>query len=340
MLESKKGTAEGRVHTPLLEKCPPQSELMAATETSEYSSKSLVGKIAYIPHLIWVISESDFDTFVIPNTAFGVLGAFAAPVLASGFDTAPTALDILSRLSLVAVFNWYMVLVFELANQRSPASVREDCLNKPHRAIPSGQVTSDEMRRALLCLVPLAALFNHALDVTVPGLGILVLTWVYNDLGGGDGLGRDTVIAAAYALFNSASLLIALGPGAQQLSCGGIAWTAFVSAVILTTMQVQDLKDMAGDAARGRRTIPLAFGENLSRTSIAAFVTFWSVVAVCFWRPESAVVAAVPAVPGLITAVRVVLCRTPRADANTWRIWCLWTVALYLLPVLCAVVAK
>ncbi|KAI1638957.1 UbiA prenyltransferase family-domain-containing protein [Biscogniauxia mediterranea] len=305
-------------------------------ETSEFSSKSLLGKLSYIPYLIWEFTESNFDTFVIPNTSFGILGAFAAPVLTEGFQRPPTALEIFWRLPLALAFNWYNVLNFDLANQRSPESVQEDLLNKPWRPIPTGKVTAAQTRRAMLITIPLALLFNYLLGVWRQGLFIMVFTWMYNDIRGGDEIVRDLIISVSYGMFNSASLEIAVGGGEYtpiNVSRGGIMWTAIISGVILTTMQVQDLKDQAGDRTRGRQTIALWLGDQFSRLSIAFFICLWSAVCVYFWQPRLYALV-IPAASGVITALRVLFKRTPKEDANTWRWWCFWTITLYLLPVM------
>ncbi|TRX95248.1 hypothetical protein FHL15_003940 [Xylaria flabelliformis] len=319
--------------TPLLEKSLQSSPEMP--EISEFGSKSLIGKIAYIPKLIWVFTESNFDTFVIPNTAFGVLGAFAASVLTEGFQQPPTTLEILWRFPLVLAFNWYSVFIFDLANQRSPESIQEDLLNKPWRPIPTGKVTPTEARRALLAAIPLVLLFNYLLGVWRQGFLILILTWMYNDIRGGDEVVRDLIISVAYGMFNSASLEVAVGGGEYSdinISRGGLIWTTMISAVILTTMQVQDLKDQAGDRTRGRQTIALWIGDRFSRISIAFFVCFWTAACLFFWdlRPYGYIV---PALAGAVTAYRVVSKKTPKDDASTWRWWCLWTITLYLLPI-------
>jgi 4-hydroxybenzoate polyprenyltransferase len=320
--------------TPLHEKAP-QSGLIVP-ETSEFGSKSFIGKIAYAPYLAWAFTESNFDTFVIPNTAFGVLGAFAAPMLTEGFRQPLTSLEILWRFPLVLAFNWYSVLIFDLANQRSPESIEEDRLNKPWRPIPTGKATAAQARRFMLVVIPLALLFNYLLGVWRQGLFIMVLTWMYNDIRGGDEVVRDLIISVAYAMFNSASLEIAVGGGEYtdiNISRGGIIWTTMISAVILTTMQVQDLKDQAGDRTRERQTIALWLGDRFSRISIAFFVCFWSVACLFFWDPKPYGYV-VPAASGAITAYRVLFMATPKDDAATWRWWCLWTITLYLLPII------
>ncbi|CAI0655591.1 unnamed protein product, partial [Colletotrichum noveboracense] len=183
--------------------------------------------------------------------------------------------------------------------------------------------------------------FNYVLGVWSEGVLILILTWLYNDLHGGDTLARDAIIAVAYFLFNTASLKIAIGDvaaaaatasdGGNSITREGYLWAGIISAVILTTMQVQDLKDQAGDAGRGRNTIPLFFGDFASRASLAVLVPAWSCVCVYFWGIRSWGVL-LPVVSGALVVVGVLRTRTPETDARAWRLWCLWTVCLYSLP--------
>ncbi|KAI0407614.1 UbiA prenyltransferase family-domain-containing protein [Xylaria palmicola] len=334
MVATHAGGGEQNSQTPLLEKSI--QSCLRTEDVSEFGSKGPIGKIGYLPRLIWIFTESNFDTFVIPNTAFGVLGAFAASVLTEGFQQPPTALETLRRFPLVLAFNWYSVFIFDLANQRSPESVEEDRINKPWRPIPTRKVNATEARRALLVAIPLVLLFNYLLGVWRQGLFILILTWMYNDIRGGDEVVRDLIISVAYGMFNSASLEIAVGGGEYtpiNISRGGLIWTTMISAVILTTMQVQDLKDQAGDRTRERQTIALWIGDRFSRISIAFFVCLWSAACLFFWnlRPYGYVA---PAVSGAVTAYRALYKKTPKDDATTWRWWCLWTVTLYLLPVI------
>ena len=92
---------------------------------------------AFVIHLVWDFIESDFITFAIPNTAFGVIGAIASATLVDGpVSSQPTMLQIIMRLPSVLAFNVGNLLVFDLANQRSPSSVIEDRINKPWRPIP------------------------------------------------------------------------------------------------------------------------------------------------------------------------------------------------------------
>ncbi|KAI1819122.1 UbiA prenyltransferase family-domain-containing protein [Xylaria intraflava] len=291
-------------------------------------------QIASYVSIAWGFVESDMFTFAIPNTAFGVFGAFASLLLVDNQtpSLAPSVAAILSRLPYVLAFNIGNLLIFDLANQRGPKSIAEDRINKPWRPIPQGKITADQTRRFMLATIPTVLALNYAVGAWQQGVLILVLSWMYNDLGGGDeALLREVIIAIAYGLFNSGSLLVAVGPGCS-LNALGVGWTSIVSGIILTTMQVQDLKDQAGDKLRRRKTIVLFFGERFSRTSIAFFVCFWSCVCGAFWS-VGPVVFFLNVATALFIALRVLLLCSPKADARTWRIWCFWHASLYTLPV-------
>ncbi|KAF9876187.1 hypothetical protein CkaCkLH20_06130 [Colletotrichum karsti] len=327
-------------HSPLtFKRSSFEDDAAPSKPSSTSSSRSSIKTFLRVPRLIWDFTESNFSTFVVPNTAFGVLGGLTGQPLTSG---QATALAVLQRFPLVVAFNWYSVLIFDLANQRSSESVAEDLANKPWRPIPAGKVTQEQTRRSMLVAIPAVLVFNYVLGVWREGVFILILTWLYNDLQGGDTLLRDAIIAVAYFLFNTASLKIAIGEGtdggsssssssAVGITREGYVWAGIISAVILTTMQVQDLKDQAGDAGRGRETMPLFFGDGASRASLAVLVPLWSCVCVYFWRMASWGVLP-PVVSGALVVVGVLRTRTPETDARAWRLWCLWTVCLYSLP--------
>ncbi|KAI1852846.1 hypothetical protein JX266_002387 [Neoarthrinium moseri] len=296
---------------------------------ASFTTGKLIRPVIHLPYLIWEFTQSNFNTFVIPNTTFGLLGALVpAFSAATELEGPPSVTEILVRAPSVVLFNWCNVLVFDLGNQRSIESVEEDVLNKPWRPIPTGKATSNQARCALLLLIPISMWLNHALGVWEQGVLIPTLSYLYNDLRGGDELLRDPIISIAYAVANSASLRIAVG---GHITPEAFTWVSVISGVILTTMQVQDLKDQAGDRSRGRRTIALFVGEWFSRTCIAFFVGFWSLVCTWLWNPGP-VAFGLSSLTGLNVMRRVLLKRTPAEDARTWKWWCLWTVTLYSLP--------
>ncbi|KAM7203904.1 UbiA prenyltransferase family [Rhypophila sp. PSN 637] len=282
--------------------------------------------------LLWSFIESDFVTFAVPSTAFGLFGALASSVLCDHDEPSILPLQILRRMPLLLAFNVGNLLIVDLANQRIDGSVAEDKVNKPWRPIPQGKITTEQTRRVLLATIPVILALDYLLGVGKHGLMIAVLCWMYNDLGGSDeALVREMCNAVAYGLFNSGSLAVAVRrPGLSPL---GLAWTLVISGVILTTMQVQDLKDQAGDQLRGRKTICLWVGEWFSRITIAFFVCFWSCVCGYFWMLDPLASSLVGLVASAVS-VRVLFFRSPKEDARTWKLWCFWHASLYCLPLL------
>ncbi|RCI09639.1 hypothetical protein L249_4163 [Ophiocordyceps polyrhachis-furcata BCC 54312] len=282
-----------------------------------------------IPSYIWALTESDWATFAVPCSTFGLL---AAPSLASS-DPAPAFTQMLQRLPTVLVFNWSNLLCFNMANQRAPESVAEDGVNKPHRPLVTGLISSEGVRRAMFVSVPLTLALSHWLGTGQQAMAIHVLIWLYNDLKGmEDFVMREVLLAAAFALFNGGSLQLALG-SQSRVGRTGLAWIAVVSGIILTTIQVQDLKDQAGDRLRGRKTVPLVLGERLSRGSIAVLVCVWSLVCGRFWALSATSTAMLLLLAGLV-AWRVLARRGRREDLRNWHLWCVWLMCVYALPVI------
>lgn len=292
--------------------------------------RMLSRRLARLMIVLWAFIESDFLTFAIPNTTFGLVSALAGSQFVQG--SRPVLAEILKRTPSVLLFNVYNLLIFDLANQRCPESVEEDRINKPWRPIPSKQITSEQARKVLF-LTSVAALgCNYALGVWNEGLMVQVLSYYYNELKGGDGLLRDTIIAVSYGLANRTSLQIAIGPH-NTINAQGHIWTAFISLVIMTTMHIQDLKDQQGDKILGRLTMPLVFGDGLCRLALAMFIPFWSFVSVRLWE-LNLVWSSFPCGLGIFVAARVLSKRHRQEDARTWRWWCIWHASLYALPLL------
>ncbi|KUI73111.1 Digeranylgeranylglyceryl phosphate synthase [Cytospora mali] len=254
------------------------------TEPQILTSSSISRRAIIIARLAWEFTESNMFTFIVPNTLFGIASALSGPVLVDMHQPLPPSiaqqlLVLGPRLPLVFLFNFVNLLNFDLSNQRHPESVAEDKANKPWRPLPTGKVTPEQTRRALHITVPLALIINLALGVWHEGLFIEVLVWYYNDLRGSDELFRDAIIAVAYGLFNQGSLRVAAYPH-TSINWRGHVWTAMISSVILTTMHIQDLKDQRGDRQRGRKTIPLFFGDIAARRALSVFVPLWSIIGI------------------------------------------------------------
>ncbi|MCJ1352221.1 MAG: hypothetical protein MMC33_002205 [Icmadophila ericetorum] len=288
--------------------------------------------LSYSLRTLWLLTYSDLDTFCIPQTSFGIFGALSGPILTS--NTAPDLLVILSRLP--KAFLWVLLntIVFDLANQRLPESVKEDSVNKPWRPLAAGRLNTHSATQLLLLATPLTFLATwFYLGGVEEATLLFTFTWMYNDLGGSDNnvAVRNILIAGMYVLYSSGAMRVACGFHEFTLNPVAYQWLGIIAAVIFTTMHVQDLKDEAGDRTRGRKTLPIVVGHLGARWVIASLVTFWSAAAPMFWN--LGIYGFIPSgILAILVAYRVLVLRGKKADRRTWKLWSLWLTSLYFLP--------
>lgn len=227
------------------------------------------------------------------------------------------------------------MLLFDIANQRLPDSILEDRVNKAWRPIPAGRLSPEEARRLLLIVIPLVFVGSLCLGGVVETVAMMVLTWMYNDLGGADELYvfRNTINALGFMCYSSGSTDVAAG--VHSLTPQAYKWIAIVGAIVFSTLSMQDLPDVEGDAARGRMTSPLVMGDAWSRWEIAIPIFCWSIFCPMFWN-VTWLGYTIPAGVGLWLVVRVLRYRTVMADKVTWQMWCFWTGVIYALPLFTA----
>lgn len=221
-----------------------------------------------------------------------------------------------------------------ISNQRLPSAVREDALNKPWRPLPSQRLTMPGARRLLLvAIVPSVLVVSWALGTWRESLALAVATWMYNDLGGADEsyIVRNLLNACGLTLFGIGSTVIAAG--GAGVTREGYLWLLLMGLVVFVTVHVQDLADVEGDAARGRRTIPLVHGENIARWSAATAILACSFIGPAFWGLGAPGFVFIICIGGCLS-LGILVYRSLEADKFAWKIWCVWITALYLLPLL------
>ncbi|MCJ1445571.1 MAG: hypothetical protein MMC23_006076 [Stictis urceolatum] len=332
-------------------KSPPLSPVQAETVTTPPSQQPpaspswyqtlahSASQLRYFLHTIHLFILSDLRTMLLPFTIFGFLSTLSGSSLLSiSTDTPPTFTTILPRLPSLLLFLHPQILILSISNQRSPSSLTEDLINKPWRPIVSNRISASRARQILLLLVPATVCISAYQGVLAEGLACLVGCWFYNDLGGADEhfVVRGLVNGVAYLAYGSAVVKIAAEVG------GGVGfelrgefweWLGLICLAVGTTIQVQDLKDRVGDAARGRSTMPVVLGDGWTRVSVCAGALLWSVVCPAYWASEWWVRVAVLAA-GAVLSGRIVLWREAKADKMSFVWWSWWIVGLFLLPLL------
>ncbi|KAJ4404942.1 hypothetical protein N0V85_004775 [Neurospora sp. IMI 360204] len=211
-----------------------------------------------VAQIIWAFTKNDLFTSTLPNAIFGITAAIADTHLRGEASEGPTFSEIIAKFPLTYFFNFYALLIFNLGNQRPrEGSIAEERVNNK-KPLPSGKTitTPGQIRRAYLILLPITLAFNHFFGVWHEGLMIHLLTFVYNDLGGGnEPFVRDIILGTSFGYINSASLKIALSAttttttSSSSSSSSSIphghtwTWLNLVSVLIATTIGCQEFKN-------------------------------------------------------------------------------------------------
>lgn len=160
----------------------------------------------------------------------------------------------------------------------------------------------------------------------------MVLTWMYNDLGAADEnfLMRHVCNALGFVMFGAGAANVACGNGGG-LNHAAWKWLAVIAVAITCTIQFQDMEDQEGDRERGRRTVPIVLGDDLARGVNAGAIVAASIMCAQFWD-LGPMALLVPIGLGGLIAFRTYFWRGVKNDRATFKLWCLWLVGLYLLP--------
>lgn len=284
---------------------------------------------------LYLFTASDFHTFAIPTILFGVFGALSGPILTT--NPSPSVVSTLLLIPRSLLLTWTNLLIFNISNQRTPSSVEEDALNKPHRPIPSGRISIDSARRVNLILVPVVSALSWLAGVGTHTPILLALQWMYNDLQGCDEgvLLRNSLIAGGYGMYSYIGLDILIG-SEHSLNSKGYVWLAVVTLIMLATQHICDIKDAPGDALRGRRSAPIVLGDALCRWSVALPIMLCSIACPAFFALGPLSYTFTVAF-GAVVAGRTLFLRDLAADKATWKLWAVWTCSLFVLPLVARV---
>lgn len=227
------------------------------------------------------------------------------------------------------VYFWLYLYTFCLTNQL--AGLREDQLNKPFRPLVAGEAgRRATVWRAVFALAafPLA---GWALGVWQWALVWEAVTLLHN-LGGA----RRWVVKNAVI---SLGIPLMLGPAWQMvapLTAEAWRWMVTLAVSVFFLIPVQDLRDLHGDAVTGRRTFPLAFGENATRTFLCVgfgllpLVDHFLIIRAGAGDPKGWTAEAATATLCWAIAWRVRRGRTPAYDHRTYRWFEYWYAAVVI----------
>ncbi|KIW13333.1 hypothetical protein PV08_08521 [Exophiala spinifera] len=264
-----------------------------------------------------------------------VFALVASPALSVFGMRDAVLVDLLRRAPLALFWLWINLLPFTIDNQRQPDSIAEDKINKPWRTMPSKRMAPRQARNLVLVLYALAIITSLRIGGLEQCLSLVVVGVWYNDFQGAEGvLPRHLINGFGYRCFNTGALEVVLGGrGIHSPTSSLLVWEAIISATVFTTIHTMDMYDQGGDASRNRKTVPLVVGDNLARWSIVFFMTIWSVVCPAYVGAPPIGFALMVGLGGLIS-VRYLLFRTVADDKKTFKLWNLFMVGVYSMPLL------
>ena len=316
-----------------------------ACQNMSLLSQTMTKQWAYHLYSVWLFTLSDLKTIVSTSTAFGLFNGVAVALDNAHTPSSnlhlPAPYQILSRAPLVLFWVWINLLPFNIDNQRQPKAIIEDALNKPWRTMPSRRLSPEAAKRLMFTLYPIAIISSLLLGNLFQCLSLVFLGFWYNDLRGADAncLVRNFINACGFICFSTGALQVAIGGRGFDGQVAESAfqmrgwWSLVIAGIVFTTVQTQDMYDQRGDALRNRKTVPLVIGDGPARWSIAIPMSVWCWVTPRLWE-SSAVGYATPVLLGLAIAVRTLVRRTEGQDKNTFRMWNVWLMSVYLLPLI------
>ncbi|KAI0543530.1 UbiA prenyltransferase family-domain-containing protein [Xylaria curta] len=291
---------------------------------------------------VWLFTRSDLKTIVIPATLSGVFNTiFLFLNVENQFEVRWTQVP---RQAIVALFwVWINLLPFNIDNQRRAEAIVEDMLNKPWRTMPSGRMTAMEAKILMFCLYVTALYISMRIGGTKQCLTLMLLGFMYNELRLADRnwFSRNVINALGFYCFTSGALDVSLLSSAQVIPAARIQvflWLIVSGAVVLTTVQMQDMADQAGDDMRHRKTMPLSLGDSTTRWVTAVLVLIWSVLCPRFWSLGIGLSLSFGAFGSLIS-YRTLSFRSVLADERTFLLWNIWIAMVYSFPLL-SVISK
>jgi 4-hydroxybenzoate polyprenyltransferase len=252
---------------------------------------------------------------------------FTGAALAYDHQTAPTRVLHVMVLSLCYHVVW--IYCFCFANQIT--GLAEDRLNKPDRPIPAGLVSmSGACQRWLLAMAAFPFVSYTLGGATIMAWALMwQLVIVAYNFGG-----LDRHWFSKNFVFMPTAVVLQLAPSwaiATHLNALAWRWILVVAATFCGVLQLQDLRDVPGDLAMKRRTLPVVLGERKTRWITALSISVAVPLVVHFFlmrrHVHAPIVLAWDVGLGLlclVVAARVLLWRTRRDDHRTYMLYTWW----------------
>lgn len=224
------------------------------------------------------------------------------------------------------------LLFYGVALSEQWRAEEEDRLNKPWRPLAAGMVTLSQLKIRCLAIWLMILLLTYALGTIWWSFAVLAVSLLHAHLG----LSRQWWAKSVLPPLALLSMMAAQWQVMAPINFEIWRWGAWMLGMTVMTIAIQDLRDLDGDRAVGRRTLPMVFGESFARVLFAIVFVFlplpeFLLMRVSLHTSRQVDVCFIVSVSlSLILAWRVVN-RSGRAeDHRTYRIWEYWFTAMFV----------
>lgn len=155
------------------------------------------------------------------------------------------------------------ILTFCMLNQVN--SVEEDSINKPYRPLPSGLLTKRQTWNRIIIYSALFLIYAAALHIFWISVAWQAVTYFLNLLGGSNHWVTKNLVGMTVGTFLLLAAQWEIASPGEGVNGNVILYWGFISLWAGFALPIQDFRDIDGDRQMGRKTLPLAVGDNKGR---------------------------------------------------------------------------
>ncbi|KAJ6515517.1 UbiA prenyltransferase family [Mycena sanguinolenta] len=270
---------------------------------------------------IFLFSKSDIVPILGPSLA-------VAMVLAGPTD----------MIAFILGFFWLELhlLTFEIKNQIT--GLEEDRLSKPNRPIVSGRLSVAAAQRLYVFVATLSLVWSVFHGVLLCSVVYMLAIFLYNELGmARHWFFKSFLGSIGYVCYCwGTTMIFDHGKPLSDISLAAIVTSGLLHT---TTGHAQDFRDRPGDAAIGRKTLPLLLPPRIARWSLAFLMATWTALLIHLWAPPHAVSLFITLLC-LTSSTKFIRNHSVEADRDSYWYYNMWLITAHLLPVFARIAAR
>ncbi|KAJ7228329.1 UbiA prenyltransferase family [Mycena pura] len=234
-------------------------------------------------------------------------------------------------ISFIIGFFWLELhlLTFEIKNQI--VGVEEDRLAKPYRPVAAGRLSVSAAQGLYITVGVCAFAWSVYLGLALCSAVYMVAIYCYNE----GGMSRHWFLKSLLGSIGyvcycwGTTTIFDHGNPLSRVSVTAITMSGLLH---VTTGHAQDFRDLEGDAAIGRKTLPMLLPALFARWSLALLLATWTAALVRLWTPPIAATLAL-ALFALTAATKFIRAGSLDADRAAYWWYNMWLITAHFLPV-------